>query len=124
MRLIHKLKLLIKKDHARNPNLTSTTTRSRGETLNIPVSAINNYMTDAEAALIRKSHAKVPPKDESLSLNSSLRNSNSNLKNINDYLAVLSSATRARSASSADSRSKPPAIFKIVTDNFKAQKFN
>jgi len=68
-------------------------------------------MTDAEAALIRKSYAKVSPKDESLSLNSSLRNSNSNLKNLNDYLTVLSSATRARSASSADSRSKPPDIF-------------
>jgi hypothetical protein len=61
------VKAAYKKDHPRDSNLTSTTTRSRREVLDIPLSTTNNYMTDVEAASIRKSCPKVSPNNEALS---------------------------------------------------------
>jgi hypothetical protein len=118
------IKASYKKDHERNPNLTSTATRSREETLNNPVSTENIYMTDAEAASISKPRPKVSLKDETLPLNSPLQSSNPHLKNIDDYLADLPSATHAHSTTATDSRSTSLDVFKIMTRNFKTRKLN
>ncbi len=116
------VKAIYKKDHARNLDLTSPTIHFRGKTLDIPLPVLDTFMTDAEAASIRKPRQNASSKDESLLINASFRRSNPNLKNINDYLAVLPSATRSRSVTGADSRSKSPDVFKIVTRNLNVRK--
>jgi len=118
------IKSAYKKDHARNPNLTSTITRSQGETLNSSLSTTNAYMTNAEIASLHKPRPKVTPNDETSSLNSSFQSSNSNPTNIDDYLANLPSATHARATTVSNSRSKLPDTYNMATRNFKTRKFN
>jgi hypothetical protein len=104
-------KAAYKKDHAKNPNLTSTISRRRGDTLDSPLS-LNSYMTDAEAASIRR-----PPPREASSSNSTVQNVNPNPKTFGDYTADLPSVTRARSETTPNSKSDSSGVFNMLTRN-------
>lgn len=118
------VKSVYRKDHARHIDLTSTKTVVRGKTLHVPPPTLTTFMTDAEAASIRKPRPKEPIRDEPLLINSSIRRSNPNLKSIDDYLTVLPSASRSRSVTATEGRSKPTEIFAILTRNLSAKKLH
>ncbi|CAF0751553.1 unnamed protein product [Rotaria sordida] len=119
------VKTVYTRDHARNLDLTTTTTiRFRGKTLNVPSPTLNTYMTDAEAASSRKPKQKVISQDEGLPMNTFFRHSNLNLRNFFDYVPTLPSANRTRSSSAIDSTSKSSDLFNIVTRNLAARKLN
>ncbi|UJR26028.1 hypothetical protein I4U23_007374 [Adineta vaga] len=118
------VKAVYKRDHARNIDLTTTKTIFRGRTLNVPSPTLTTFMTDTEAASIRKPRVKEPTNNEPILLNATIRRSNPNLKDINDYLTVLPSAVRSRSVTATENRSKSPEIFKLITRNLSAKKLN
>ncbi|CAF3965991.1 unnamed protein product [Rotaria sp. Silwood2] len=119
------VKAVYKRDHARNLDLTSTTVRFRGKTIDVLPPTLNTFMTDAEAASIRKPiQKKVTSKNEAMPLDSFFRRSNPNLKNFFDYVPILPSVNRTRSSSATDISSKSTDLFKIATRNLAARKLN
>jgi hypothetical protein len=109
-----------KRDHAKNSVLTVPRARYRGDPPDIPPSTASTYMTDAEAASIRKLRLNVPPIDGTSPSNPPLLSSKPNAKNLDDYLDKLHSSTRADSAT--DNRSRLPDASKILTRNPKVRK--
>ncbi|CAF0797848.1 unnamed protein product [Rotaria sp. Silwood1] len=119
------VKVVYQRDHARNIDLSSTTIRFRGKTIDVPLPTSTTFMTDAEAASIRKPiQKKVTSKNEDLLINAVFRRSNPNLKSLIDYMPTLPSANRPRSSSATNIRSKSPDLFKIVTRNLAIRKLN
>jgi hypothetical protein len=91
--------------------------------LNIPTPTLNAFMSDTEAASIRKPRQRLSHTEESLLMSITFRKSNPNIKNFNDYLTVLPSA-RPRSATDTRNRSTSPTICKIVTRNLNVRKLH
>lgn len=116
------VKAVYQRDHARNQNLNTSNIIFRGKTLNISSPTLNTFMTDAEAASLRKPKQHTSSSHETLQMNSSNRHSTSSLKNIDDYLNALHSPTRSRSTSDMTTRSKSPEIYKIATRNWTLRK--
>lgn len=116
------VKAVYKKDHARTIDLTTTPIRVRGRTVDIPMTTPTTYMTDAEAATIRKPRRKSISKDDHTSINPAFLRPHRHLAHIDDFMPALPSAVRSRSATSTETRSKSPELFRIITRNLSARK--
>ena len=117
------VKAVYRRDHVRNIELTpASTLRVRGKTVDISIPTSTTYMTDKEAASIRKPKQKPVSKDDHFTINPASLRPHRHLTHIDDLVPALPSAVRSRSATATDARSKSPDLFRIITRNLSARK--